>query len=247
MGRVHREAYLALGYRVIVATRGSLDALLDESAIVSICTPTPTHAELASLAIRHGRDVVVEKPLAARVDEGEALLGLADRAGVRLFPAHVCRYVDANAELHRAVTSEELGRLMELRFSRAVPHPQQTWYATAASGGIGLDLMIHDLDLASWIGGPVTEVEMRSTRTASTATLRHISGLASTVISAWSGSEPAAAFEAVGSLGSRRHSGAPADDGAYLAMLRDFTTAAATGAEARVTARDGLEAVRLAS
>ncbi len=96
--------------------------------------------------------------------------------------------------------------------------------------------MLHDLDLALWIGGPVLTAE---TTGPGRAELRHESGLVSTISADLGppGGDSIASFHAAGSVGERRHSGAPATGSAYVAMLRDLVRAAATGAAARVSAR----------
>ncbi|MFI1677855.1 Gfo/Idh/MocA family protein [Streptomyces sp. NPDC020607] len=185
IARAHLPGWLALGARVSVYTvdgsadklaseyaeRGHdvravdhLDTLLAEAGAVDICTPTPTHKDLALAAVAAGRHVVCEKPLALTARDAEEIGAAADAAGVRLHPAHVVRYFPAYAALHKAVTRGDLGELAVLRFTRGGARPQWApWFGDPAkSGGVIMDLMVHDIDIARWLAGDVVRVHART-------------------------------------------------------------------------------------
>lgn len=138
----------------------SLDELLDKVQIVDVATPTHTHHPIARRALERGLDVISEKPLARTDAEAADLLDLAERTGGKLYPAHVVRYFPAYVRLHEAVRSGMLGDLAVLRFYRSGPFPARSaWFADPAlSGGVILDQMIHDLDIARWLAGEVVAV-----------------------------------------------------------------------------------------
>ncbi|CAI9400169.1 Gfo/Idh/MocA family protein [Aestuariimicrobium sp. T2.26MG-19.2B] len=143
------------------ATRvDSFDELIATSDLICVITPTPSHAALVERALRAGKDVVCEKPLARTTDDARHLVGVAAETGRRLFPAHVVRWFPQYAAAQQTVAAGGLGDLAVLRFTRAVPYPfDRGWYSDPVqSGGITMDLMIHDLDEALWMAGPVSTV-----------------------------------------------------------------------------------------
>jgi predicted dehydrogenase len=142
----------------LVTTYDDLVAAVD---VIDIITPTPTHVDYACRALEHGKDVIVEKPLALTVDDAERIQATALRAGRTVLPAHVLRYFPEFAALHETVRSGRLGTLAALRFSRAGASPAKagTWFSDRAqSGGVVMDQMIHDMDVARWLAGDVTRV-----------------------------------------------------------------------------------------
>ncbi|WP_309064943.1 Gfo/Idh/MocA family protein [Microbacterium sp.] len=283
----HIEGWLALGTRVEVLRRtgaaelaarygirvvDDLDELIDRSSIVDIVSPTVTHLDTARRAFTAGRHVVCEKPLAVTAADARQLAQAATDAGVRLFPAHVVRYFEGYHRLHEARAS--VGRMLELSFRRTVAAPASAWfYAEDAGGGLIRDLMIHDLDQALWLAGPVVEVSatqdppaVRGSVTppvSAHVTLTHASGAVSHVRADWF--EPGTPFrstvEVVGADGTLRFdtaelgvvrdgylppaSGSVSEIDPYRAQLADFLEAIQTGREARVTREDGIAAVAL--
>jgi predicted dehydrogenase len=139
---------------------GSLDELLQSVSIVDIMTPTPTHYEIAGRALAAGKDVFCEKPLARVGSDAADLVRRAAAAGRHLFPGHVVRYFPEYAVMRAAVKAGQIGRPAVLRFSRGGMFPWWSpWFADAEqSGGLVMDQMIHDLDIARWVAGEVVEV-----------------------------------------------------------------------------------------
>lgn len=137
----------------------ALDDLLAAVDVVDVCTPTPSHAGIVHRALDAGCHVVCEKPLTLTVEDSRAVVEHAERAGLHLFPAHVVRYFPQYAAAKQAVDAGAVGTPAVLRYERTGEAPGQDWYADdEASGGIIMDQMIHDLDQAIWIAGPVTSV-----------------------------------------------------------------------------------------
>jgi myo-inositol 2-dehydrogenase/D-chiro-inositol 1-dehydrogenase len=256
---------------------GSLDQLLDEVEIVDVATPTHTHHSITRQALERGLDVISEKPLARTDAEAADLLDLAKRMGCKLYPAHVVRYFPAYARLHEAVRSGMLGELAVLRFHRAGAFPARSaWFADPAlSGGVILDQMIHDLDIARWLAGEVTTVSATVNRRgegpveAAHVLLSHASGAITHVAGVWG---PAhlrftTGYYVAGTGGVLEHDSAaeqgyvadlpqavaggepvPDTDPAedpYFLVLEDLMGAVRNGSPARVTAADGAEAVRI--
>jgi len=109
---------------------------------VSICTPTITHAELASRAIQEGKHVLVEKPMTSTVGEAEALIRAARKQGVYLTVGFVERFNPAVSEAVKLVSSGEIGEVILAHARRVSRRPLRI-------GDVGVikDLAIHDIDV----------------------------------------------------------------------------------------------------
>jgi len=206
----------------------SLDQLWDRVDVVDIVTPTATHHELALEAIRRGKHVICEKPLALSAAEAVEIERAAAIAGVRLFPAHVVRYFPQFAGARAAIASGRIGRPGVFRFRRQSAAPAAPWFFDEAiSGGIVMDQMIHDLDQAEWLAGPVRRVFARLRRSdagpspvvAAQVVLDHESGAISHVHGAWGNSALpfSYSFDLAGDRGVLRYDSAR-DDGVRLAI-----------------------------
>ena len=254
---------------------GSLDEALDGADIVDVCTPSHTHPDVIRAAAAAGCDIICEKPLALDVSEASAVIAECEQAGVRLYPAHVVRFFPEYATMRAHVAAGGVGEVAVQRFARSGSRPKASWFADPTlSGGIVMDQMIHDLDLARWTAGEVRQVFARSATAGDVVgahvVLTHDNGAISYVSGTWApaGSQFRTRFEVAGSDGlvhhdSAQHSPMVIDGGTddtgrgllppptfgespYTTQLREFYAAINGGPEPRVTAADGLEAVRLA-
>jgi predicted dehydrogenase len=118
--------------------------------IVVVAVPTAAHAEVALPALEAGRDVLVEKPLAATLEQGRAMCAAARAAGVTLHTGHSERFNGA----YRAAA----GRLADVRFVEG--HRLAGFTPRSLDVDVVLDLMVHDLDLLLHsVRRPVTAVE----------------------------------------------------------------------------------------
>src|SRR5699024_8565447 len=119
----------------------------------------PAHPEIVRAALDADKDVICEKPLALDPADARDLAAHAERTGRTLFPAHVVRFFPQYAAAERAIATGAVGRLAVLRFERTGSLPDRAWYADdELSGGIVMDQMIHDIDQALWLAGPVERV-----------------------------------------------------------------------------------------
>lgn len=171
---VHADAWRALGADAYVTSVAGADQLAAEYGmtavadvdtliglvdIVDIVTPSSTHADFALRAIAQGRHVVCEKPLAPTAEIAAEVTAAAAEAGVRLFPAHVVRYMGEYARIKAGIDAGRIGTPAVQRFSRAGSAPRTPWFfSERAGGGVIRDLMIHDIDQALWFAGPVDSV-----------------------------------------------------------------------------------------
>ena len=152
---------------------GTLEELLAAVDVVDVCTPTPEHPAVVRAALDAGKDVVCEKPLALTAEEVRDLAEHAERVGRRLFPAHVVRFFPQYAAAKRAIDTGAVGELAVLRFERTGSLPDRSWYADEElSGGIVMDQMIHDIDQALWMAGPVSTVYAQQSIASSDSAVR---------------------------------------------------------------------------
>jgi predicted dehydrogenase len=125
-------------------------ALLDACDAVVVATPADTHFAVAAEALRAGRHVLVEKPMAATLDEADALATLAAEGRRVLQVGHLLRY---SAE-HQAISSR-MRRPLYIDCVRIAPFKPR-----GTDVSVILDLMIHDLDLVlSLVDSPITSVD----------------------------------------------------------------------------------------
>lgn len=145
-----------------LAVYRDLDAFLKVVDIVDVCAPTHLHHRFVLAAAAAGKEVVCEKPLARTLAQAREMIETCNREGVSLFPAQVLRFFPEYAGARQMVLSGELGSPAVMRFSRCTFTPAKSgenWFTDFdKSGGMVLDLMIHDLDFARWIAGPVKSV-----------------------------------------------------------------------------------------
>jgi predicted dehydrogenase len=146
----------------------SVAELLERVDVVDICTPTPSHLEYTRLAASAGKHVVCEKPIALNLSDAQAMMDACRTANVRLFIAHVVRFFPQYRAAKDACSSGQIGDLGVIRLKRAAYRPQiqgENWFLDdSKSGGMIVDLMIHDFDYARWLGGDVERVYARSAR-----------------------------------------------------------------------------------
>lgn len=138
----------------------SLDDLLsrDDIDAVSICTPTDTHVRIATAALRAGKHVLVEKPVALSVECIETLAAEAVQSGKLCMPAMCIRFWPEWAWLAGRVRDQAFGPLRSLAIERigSVPAWGDGFYQDQSrTGGALFDLHIHDSDFVlSLLGQP---------------------------------------------------------------------------------------------
>ena len=130
----------------------TVEEILADPAVdaVDICLPTNLHAPAAIQALRAGKHVLVEKPMALDPEAADAMRAEAEGAGRVLMVAQVLRFFPAYEGLYDLVKSGGLGAVRSAFFRRRTAVP--TWgpweFDKAQSGGGVFDLLIHDVDQA---------------------------------------------------------------------------------------------------
>jgi UDP-N-acetylglucosamine 3-dehydrogenase len=123
-----------------VATVGELlDLGLDA---ITIAAPTQLHHEIALACIARGVHVLVEKPIASSVAEGNDIVAAAKRAGVTLMVGHVERFNPAVEAVKEAIRGEDI---LSIAITRVGPFPPRM-----SNIGVVIDLAVHDIDLIRW-------------------------------------------------------------------------------------------------
>ncbi len=129
--------------------------------VIDICTPTPWHKDYVLRAAAAGKHVIVEKPMARTVEESREMIKTAENAGVKLKVAHVVRFFPEFAAAKAQVDAGAVGTPAVVRTSRGgnFPGASGNWYGDPnQSGGVVLDLIIHDFDWLRWVFGDVERV-----------------------------------------------------------------------------------------
>jgi len=133
---------------------GDLDA-------VAICSSSDTHVELLIAAAQAGKAVFCEKPVSLDLSELDRALGAVDAAGVPFQIGFNRRFDPAHESVRNAVVSGAVGEPHLVRISSRDPGPPPLEYVKS-SGGLFLDMMIHDFDMARYVTGTdVVEVFAR--------------------------------------------------------------------------------------
>lgn len=125
---------------------------------VFVCTSTDAHAEMIQRAAEAGKHVFCEKPIHTDLDKIRAAIAATEKAGVKLQVGFVRRFDHNHKKVHDVVASGKLGQPHIVKVcSRDPDHQPMSYIAT--SGGIFLDMTIHDFDMVRYLScSEVTEV-----------------------------------------------------------------------------------------
>jgi predicted dehydrogenase len=156
-----------------LADKLGADALVDAEAffarpdiqVVTICTPSGTHAELGMRAAAARKHVIVEKPIDVTVEKARMLVDACERQGVRLGVIFQSRFLPAVQLMKRAIERGRLGRLFVadayVKWFRAPEYYEAArWRGTKAldGGGALINQAIHTVDLVQHLAGPAATV-----------------------------------------------------------------------------------------
>jgi len=221
IGQVHAAAYAASPWTELhsFATRSSLslqgaalffgvqnifedyiEMLKDpELHAVSICVPTFVHKEYIVSAAKAKKHILCEKPLLLHSEEYEEVKNALNENHVKLMVAMICRFIPHYRAAKKTIVKGEIGSIVSIhahRRGRSPPFSKWFW-DVEKSGGIVVDLAIHDIDLIQWYIGPddpietvyaigsnnvYTEIETWDTVV---ITLKSFSGVLATIEASW--------------------------------------------------------------
>ena len=255
---------------------GSLDELVAKADAIDVCLPTPLHREAALRAIAGGRALLVEKPIARTLEEATAIVEAAERAGVPLMVGQVVRFFADFRRGYDLVKGGAVGTPAAARTRRGgrAPVGAGGWYGDVEqSGGVLLDLAIHDFDWLRWTLGEVSHLYSRSVGLQdghgpdyALTTLTFDCGAVAHVEATWM--DPTGfrtTFEVAGSGGLISHDsrdnaflrtattdgkvatdgGLVPEDDPYYRELDGFVSALKNGTEVPVSGREGLAALAI--
>jgi predicted dehydrogenase len=140
----------------------ALDEFLEDEGIdlVDICNPTALHAVTAMAALRAGKHVLVEKPIALATKDADAMLKAAQRTGKLLMVGQVLPFFPEFKYAASAAEEAHYGRLLAAHFKRVISRPD--WSAeiadVAKTGGPAIDLHIHDTHFIGLLAGMPAKV-----------------------------------------------------------------------------------------
>jgi len=136
----------------------------EDVEVVDVCLPTAFHRDLAVRVAGKGRHVILEKPIARTIEDAQEILDSFSGDGPRLFVGHVVRFFPEYVGIKEKIDAGDLGTVGVVRTSRRSPFllGWNDWYADwRVSGGVLLDLVIHDFDFLRWALGEVARVYAR--------------------------------------------------------------------------------------
>jgi predicted dehydrogenase len=148
-----------------VAGYAEFDALLADPRIdlVDLCVPNDSHGKMAIQALKAGKHVLVEKPIALSTSEADAMLSAATDAGKLLMVGHVLPFFPEFAFAAEAARSRRFGALRAAHLTRIISKPD--WSSGIAdpnrSGGPAIDLHIHDTHFVGLVCGVPRAVQSR--------------------------------------------------------------------------------------
>jgi UDP-N-acetylglucosamine 3-dehydrogenase len=137
-------------------------SLLERNDIdaVSICAPSEMHATIGLAALDAGKHVLVEKPIATRLEDGLRLAAAAVHTGRKLMVGHIERFNPAVGKVAELIAAGRIGNVFRAHSTRVGPLP-----ARIRDAGVAIDLATHDLDLMQFVlGRDITSVYAEGTR-----------------------------------------------------------------------------------
>jgi UDP-N-acetyl-2-amino-2-deoxyglucuronate dehydrogenase len=162
----HKEKYGIEGYTDLekMLVSESLD-------LVAICTPSGIHADQTNICAKYGVNVMTEKPMATRWDDGLRMVKACDDAGVRLFVVKQNRFNDTLKLLKRAIEENRFGKINMVHINVFWTRPQEyydqaKWRGTwEFDGGAFMNQASHYVDLLDWLIGPIGQIQAMMTTT----------------------------------------------------------------------------------
>lgn len=248
--------------------------LIKDCDIVCIATPTDSHKGYMLDAITKKKPVFVEKPLCRTIEEGDDILKAVKKYKVKVMVGHVIRYFNQYAAIKKAIDDGCVGRPAVVRITRCSKFPKASnnWFnSREKSGGVILDLMIHDIDFLIWCFGDVERVYAKDISWGkipnmdyALAVMRFKSGVIAHLEASWA--HPGgfrANVEVAGDSGlisyDSRHPSSivlehadgevmrenPVDENANLIEIRDFVDYILKNKQPRITLKDAYGALKV--
>lgn len=158
ISRTKTDSY---AHRFKAAGHETLASLLGAVDVVDVCTPTDTHSAICLPALEAAKPTLVEKPMGGSLEDCDRMIEAADKSGAMLMPAQVVRFFPEHKRAHELIKAGAIGRPASVRLRRGgrAPVGSDGWFLDPGrSGGILLDLAVHEFDWLQWTLGRVTLV-----------------------------------------------------------------------------------------
>ncbi len=137
---------------------GSIDELLDWADVIDICLPTDLHPEFSFKVIDARKPLFLEKPIAGTMELARSVVDAAESASIPFMVGQVVRYFPEYAMARKMILDGAIGKPAAIRMRRGGPTPEGSskWFMDhKRSGGVLVDLGIHDFDWLRWTFGEV--------------------------------------------------------------------------------------------
>jgi UDP-N-acetyl-2-amino-2-deoxyglucuronate dehydrogenase len=141
----------------------------DRIDVLSVLTPSGAHCNNVLDIVQYGRPLVVEKPLALKLEDADRMIDACDAQGVKLFVVHQNRYNLPILRAREALQQGRFGRLVlgtvRLRWTRdQAYYDSEPWRGTwEHDGGVFMNQAVHHIDMLSWFMGSVESVRSMAT------------------------------------------------------------------------------------
>ena len=138
--------------------------------VVDVCLPTHLHAAHAVAAMKAGKNVFVEKPIAFKDEDMELILKTEKETGAKVQVGQVIRQWTEYIWLKKAVDAGTFGKIQHAMFRRMSSRPEWAWegwlHQVDKSGGVAVDMHVHDVDFVRYIMGEPDVVKAHAHRDA---------------------------------------------------------------------------------
>lgn len=131
----------------------SVNELLENVDVVSICVPTSKHKDVVLDCISRCRDryirgILIEKPIASNIGDAMEIVGLVRKMGVKLLIGHTERFNPVVIGMKKIIDSGKLGHIVSISAKRVGPLPPRV-----KDVGVIIDMAVHDIDVISYLFG----------------------------------------------------------------------------------------------
>lgn len=171
---------LAERYQAVVLPDAMALIHSDLVDVVDICLPVDLHTSYAVAAMKAGKDVFIEKPVCIREEEMELLLRTQAETGARVQVGQVIRHWKEYVWLKQTVDSGVYGRVLSGEFRRLSARPGwagDNWvHQVQRSGGVAVEMHVHDVDYVRWLLGEPDRVQAQAARDGQ-GVIQHITAL----------------------------------------------------------------------
>lgn len=152
------------GARAFASIKEMMQTMSQDIDIVNVLTPSGLHAGSVLELVEYRKPLVVEKPIALRLDEADRIIRACDAQGVKIFVVHQNRYNAPIVKAHEALEQGRFGKLVmgtvRLRWKRdQAYYDSADWRGTwAYDGGVFMNQASHHIDMLTWFMGDVESV-----------------------------------------------------------------------------------------